>query len=203
MNREHDACGQNREVIKWTVKPTNRFLPTDLTAIETELKSAIGSIQYEESLVKSSTAPLYLIITVWLGQNAPLALLGVVLGKIVDGLIAVGKVMRSRAHLSQSMLGSVFDFETYTIEIYTPADTLVNPQAIADVVRLGQSAVIDGINTFGINVRSTLQGEPSISPGATWPKPIRRIVFKGDSVNKQYKLIEIDIEKRGAIYVPT
>lgn len=105
----------------WTVWPSQHFSAIDLKDVDDTLTQVLGKVEYEESLVKSATAPIHLVLT-WLVQNVPAELFGIFLAKAVDALIALVGLGRRPFSPPDVTLDLVIDFAEYTIEVYTPAD---------------------------------------------------------------------------------
>lgn len=184
----------------WTFWPAQGLSAENLKAIEDELKGALGEIEFEESLVKSSTAPIHVVLT-WLAQSVPRALLGVFLAKAVDALVGVTKRARSQAGLPQMTLELAINFSGYTVEVYGPGDAMISASAIMKIIHLCQTAAASGTNAFGVVLDDMFGEESPVLPGGVWPEPIRKIGCQWDPISGECKLLQVEI-RRGCVYVP-
>lgn len=179
-------------MFKWTCWPQQRLSSDERADIEGALRDAIGAVEYEERLIKSATAPIYMVLT-WVAGGAGSGAIGWAVGKGLDALAAVAARRSDGARSEPMTLGFVADLGDWTIEVYAPTDAVAESRSVSAAFRMAQEACSDnGINSFGVEMVDMFGQLPPVPPGGRWPARIRRVVFSWNPAAKRCDVTSVE-----------
>ena len=181
----------------WSCWPETGMTAGDVAVVQDTLSQALPGIVRQDVLVKSSSAPLQVLVS-WVIQNTPPALYGAVVGQIVGAACSAARRIKS----SPAAATVSVDIGAATIDMNDASAGMRSSQMAGAAFELAYQCVRRRVNTFGEPMKDLLNTGPSVAAGHSWPAPVERVLMAWSEASQEWSVVQVGPAGRGGLYVP-
>lgn len=180
----------------WSCSPATRMTEGDVAVVQETLSQALPGIVRQDLLLKSSSAPLQVLVS-WVIQNTPPALYGAVVGQIVGAACSAARRIKS----SPAAATVSVDIGAATIDMNDASAGMRSSQMAGAAFELAYQCAKRGVNTFGEPMEDLLNTGPLVAAGHAWPASVDRVLMAWSEATKEWRVVQVGLVGRGGLYV--